>query len=83
LPAILSGSSEAADSRAPPCLLTEAVGVAAGEPAPHRPDVATDLKRVGVHAERGQESVEHLRRLYAGHDLLHLKQIERTRAAVS
>jgi hypothetical protein len=36
-----------------------------------------------VHAERGQESVEHLRRLYAGHDLLHLKQIERTRAAVS
>jgi len=42
-----------------------------------------DLKRVGVHAERGEESVEHLRRLYAGHDLLHLNQIERTRAAVS
>ena len=42
-----------------------------------------DLKRVGVHAERGEESLEHLRRLYAGHDLLHLRQIERVRAAVS
>ena len=42
-----------------------------------------DLKRVGVHAERGEESVEHLRRLYAGHDLLHLLQIERVRKAVS
>ena len=42
-----------------------------------------DLKRVGVHAERGEESVEHLRRIYAGHDLLHLLQIERVRKAVS
>ena len=42
-----------------------------------------DLKRVGVHAERGEESLEHLRKLYAGHDLLHLRQIERVRAAVS
>ncbi len=41
-----------------------------------------DLRRVGVHAERGEESVEHLRRLFAGHDLLHLRQIERIRAAV-
>lgn len=39
----------------------------------------SDLKRVGVHAERGEESLEHLRRLYAGHDLLHLRQIERIR----
>ena len=36
-----------------------------------------DLKRVGVHAERGDESLEHMIRLYAGHDLLHLRQIER------
>ncbi len=36
-----------------------------------------DLKRVGVHAERGEESVGYLVRLYAGHDLLHLNQIER------
>ena len=31
----------------------------------------------GMHAERGQESIEHLVRLYAGHDLNHLGQIER------
>jgi hypothetical protein len=43
---------------------------------------AADLRRVGMHAERGEESLEHLRRLYAGHDLLHLKQIERVRQAV-
>jgi uncharacterized damage-inducible protein DinB len=42
-----------------------------------------DLKRTGVHAERGEESLEHLRRLYAGHDLLHLRQIERVRRAVA
>jgi hypothetical protein len=42
----------------------------------------TDLKRVGVHSERGEESVEHLRRMYAGHDLLHLRQIERIKGAL-
>ena len=42
-----------------------------------------DLKRVGVHAERGEESVEHLLRLNAGHDLLHLRQIERIRGAIA
>lgn len=36
-----------------------------------------DLERVGVHAERGEESVAHMMRLYAGHDLLHLRQLER------
>jgi len=36
-----------------------------------------DWKRVGVHAERGEESVEHILRLYGGHDLAHLRQIER------
>ena len=30
----------------------------------------------GRHAERGQETIGHLIRLYAGHDLNHLKQIE-------
>jgi hypothetical protein len=38
-----------------------------------------DLTRVGVHGERGEESLEHLRRLYAGHDILHLRQLERIR----
>src|SRR5207248_1369187 len=42
-----------------------------------------DLKRTGVHVERGEESLEHLRQLYAGHDLLHLRQIERVRRAVA
>lgn len=42
-----------------------------------------DLKRVGVHAERGAESVEHMIRLYAGHDLLHLEQLDRIRRAVT
>lgn len=42
-----------------------------------------DLDRVGVHSERGEESVRHMIRLYAGHDLLHLRQIDRIRGAVS
>jgi len=42
-----------------------------------------DMKRVGVHVERGEESLEHLRRLYAGHDLLHLAQIDRVRRVVA
>lgn len=44
---------------------------------------SADLKRTGVHLERGEESLEHLQRLYAGHDLLHLRQIERVRRAVA
>ena len=42
-----------------------------------------DLQRTGIHLERGEESLEHLRRLYAGHDLLHLRQIERIRLAIA
>ena len=42
-----------------------------------------DLERVGVHAERGEESAGYLIGLYAGHDLLHLRQLERIRQAVS
>jgi hypothetical protein len=42
---------------------------------------ADDLKRVGVHAERGEETLAHIIRLYAGHDLLHVRQIERIRQA--
>ncbi|HEU4699383.1 MAG TPA: DinB family protein [Gemmatimonadales bacterium] len=38
--------------------------------------------RVGLHAERGEESLEHLMRLYAAHDLVHLRQLARIRAAV-
>jgi hypothetical protein len=41
-----------------------------------------DLERVGVHAERGEESVGHMIRLYAGHDLLHVAQLARIRQAI-
>ena len=42
-----------------------------------------DLRRVGVHVERGEESLEHQLKLYAGHDILHLNQLERIRSAIS
>lgn len=42
----------------------------------------SDLDRVGVHRERGAESVRHMMRLYAGHDLVHRRQIERILDAV-
>lgn len=38
---------------------------------------SADLQRVALHEERGEESVAHMARLYAGHDLLHLRQIDR------
>lgn len=43
------------------------------------PDEALD--RVGVHAERGEESVRHMIRLYAGHDLVHVAQVRRILSA--
>jgi hypothetical protein len=39
------------------------------------------LDRVGLHSERGAESVEHIIRLMAGHDLVHRRQIDRILAA--
>jgi hypothetical protein len=41
-----------------------------------------DLNRVGLHAERGEESLRHMIKLYAGHDVLHLRQLDRIRKAV-
>jgi hypothetical protein len=38
-------------------------------------------KLYGMHSERGQESVEHIARMMAGHDLNHLQQIERILAS--
>ncbi len=34
-------------------------------------------KHYGQHAERGQESIEHIARMVAGHDVNHIQQIER------
>ena len=33
-------------------------------------------KHYGMHAERGQESIEHIVRMFAGHDVNHIRQIE-------
>jgi hypothetical protein len=42
-----------------------------------------ELARIGMHAERGEESVELMRRLYAGHDLAHLRQLARIRIVLT
>lgn len=34
-------------------------------------------KQYGIHAERGEESVETIVRMFAGHDINHIQQIER------
>ncbi len=41
-----------------------------------------DMQRIGVHAERGEETFERILRMAAGHDLRHQRQIERIIAAV-
>jgi hypothetical protein len=33
-------------------------------------------KQFGIHSERGQESIEHIVKMIAGHDLNHIQQIE-------
>lgn len=42
-----------------------------------------ELQRAGTHNERGEETVEHMIRLYAGHDLVHSNQISRIRKSQS
>jgi uncharacterized damage-inducible protein DinB len=41
-----------------------------------------DLERALHHEERGDESLGHLLRMHAGHDVVHLRQIARIRAAI-
>jgi hypothetical protein len=41
-----------------------------------------DLARVGVHSERGDETLGFTRMLFAGHDLAHLRQLTRIRDAI-
>jgi hypothetical protein len=38
-------------------------------------------KNYGMHAERGRESIEHIVRMAAGHDINHIQQIERILAS--
>lgn len=42
----------------------------------------TEWHRAGTHSERGRESVHHTVNLQAGHDLVHLRQIARIKAAI-
>lgn len=39
-------------------------------------------ERAGIHSERGPESVRLMSRLYAGHDLVHLRQLARIRKSL-
>lgn len=41
-----------------------------------------ELAKAGQHVERGRETLAHLLKLYAGHDLVHRRQLERILAAV-
>lgn len=41
-----------------------------------------DMNRVMRHAERGDEPLAHMIKLYAAHDLVHLRQIARIRQAI-
>lgn len=41
-----------------------------------------ELRRVMRHAERGDESLQTMLRMYAGHDIVHLRQILRIRQAI-
>jgi hypothetical protein len=44
------------------------------------PDEA--FARVGIHSERGEESIDTIVRLYAGHDRVHLDQVETIRTGL-
>ncbi|MGB7217335.1 MAG: DinB family protein [Vicinamibacterales bacterium] len=41
-----------------------------------------DLQRVAVHAERGEQTLEKMVRLGAGHDLVHINQVTRIKASL-
>ena len=41
-----------------------------------------EWERAGMHSERGRESVRHLAKLLAGHDLVHLRQIARIKSVI-
>jgi hypothetical protein len=43
---------------------------------------AAERERFGLHSERGEESIGKMIRMYAGHDLVHLRQINRIMRAV-
>jgi hypothetical protein len=42
-----------------------------------------DFQRTAIHVERGEQTLDQLIRLNAGHDLIHLRQIARIRSAIA
>lgn len=42
-----------------------------------------ERERVGIHSERGEESIAKMMRMYAGHDLVHLRQLARIKASLT
>lgn len=67
---------------APRTILSELVGLRARNLRLLRALGPDELRRVGHHQERGPESVEHILRLNAGHDIVHRRQIARIRTSL-
>jgi hypothetical protein len=67
---------------APRTILAELVGLRARNLRLLRALSPDELRRVGHHQERGPESVEHILRLNAGHDIVHRRQIARIRTSL-
>ncbi len=65
------------DKRSPRESLAQLRAVRAANLALYKSLSPEQWKHYGMHAERGQESVEHIVSMIAGHDLNHLQQIER------
>jgi hypothetical protein len=64
------------DKRNPSESVAQFGAVRAANLALYKSLTAEQWKQYGIHSERGQESIEHIVRMMAGHDLNHLKQIE-------
>ncbi len=70
------------NEREPTELLKAFCGLRACNLALWRQMTAGDLKRVGLHNERGPESLGVMLRMCAGHDLSHIDQVQRYLEAV-
>lgn len=66
-----------------PTALHQLAGLREGNLTLARSLAPAQLERVGIHTERGEESVALMLRLMAGHDLVHRRQIDRILEAVA
>jgi hypothetical protein len=57
--------------------LHQLAGLREGNLALARRMAPEQLERIGIHSERGEESIALMLRLMAGHDLVHRRQIDR------